>query len=135
MTFSRLAPSIVFLALILASCADEEPIVPEVDPKDKFIGTWNVKEEIGGSVTGNYPSTVTKDSTNTSRILIYNIFNLGAAQRVQALVANNTLDISQQTITGISIAGSGTYSGTGFILNYTSDDGSGAQTVKATYTK
>ncbi len=135
MKFIRLAIPVVFLTMLLVSCADENPVTPEVDAKVKFIGTWNVKEEIGGQVTGNYPSVVTTDSSNTSRIVIKNIFNLGAAENVKALVLNNTLDISQQTVTGVSITGSGTYSGAGFILNYTANDGTGAQTVKATYTK
>jgi hypothetical protein len=122
-------------SMLLVSCAEEDPIEPETDPKDKFIGTWNVKEEIAGQVTGNYPSVVTSDTSNTSKIVIGNIYNLGTAVKIKALVVNNSLDISLQTITGVSIVGTGTYSGSGYILNYTADDGSGAQTVKATYTK
>jgi hypothetical protein len=121
--------------MLLVSCAEEDPIEPETDPKDKFIGTWNVKEEIAGQVTGNYPSVVTSDTSNTSKIVIGNIYNLGTAVKIKALVVNNSLDISLQTITGVNIVGTGTNSGSGYILNYTADDGSGAQTVKATYTK
>ena len=124
------------MCLILASCADEETdLVPDVDPKDKFIGTWNVREEIGNQVTGNYSSVVTSNPNNTSQIIINNIYNLGATASISALVANNSLSISQASITGISISGSGTYSGSGFIVNLTVDEGNGPIQVKTTYTK
>ena len=135
MKFLSLSFPLLFLSFLLVSCTDDNPVEPDVDPKVKFIGSWNVKEEIGGQVTGNYPSTVTTDASNSSRIQIGNIYNLGSAQSIKALVINNSLDISQQTITGVIISGSGIYSGNGFILNYTANDGSGPQSVKATYTK
>ena len=126
----------LFMCLVLISCTEEDPIlVPDVDPKDKFIGTWNVREEIGNQVTGNYTSLVTNNPNNTSQIIINNIYNLGATANISALVANNSLSISQASITGISISGSGTYSGSGFIINLTVDEGSGTSQVKTTYSK
>ena len=126
----------LFMCLVLISCTEEDPIlVPDVDPKDKFIGTWNVREEIGNQVTGNYTSVVTSNPNNTSQIIINNIYNLGTAANISALVANNSLSISQANITGISIFGSGTYSGSGFIINLTVDEGSGTSQVKTTYSK
>lgn len=126
----------LFLCLVLVSCTDEDPIlVPDVDPKDKFIGTWNVREEIGNQVTGNYTSVVTSNPNNTSQIIINNIYGLGATTNISALVANNSLSISQANITGISIFGSGTYGGSGFIINLTVDEGSGPIQVKTTYSK
>jgi hypothetical protein len=124
------------MCLVLISCTEEDPIlVPDVDPKDKFIGTWNVREEIGNQVTGNYTSLVTNNPNNTSQIIINNIYNLGATANISALVANNSLSISQASITGISISGSGSYSGSGFIINLTIDEGSGPIQVKTTYSK
>ena len=126
----------LFMCVVLISCTEEDPIlVPDVDPKDKFIGTWNVREEIGNQVTGNYTSLVTNNPNNTSQIIINNIYNLGATANISALVANNSLSISQANITGISIFGSGTYSGSGFIINLTVDEGSGTSQVKTTYSK
>jgi len=110
-------------------------IEPDIDPKDKFLGTWAVKEEIVGQATQNYTSIIVKDSSNTSKINIGNIYNLGTGAKISALVAGNSLDISTQSITGINIAGTGTFVGNSIILNYTADDGSGAINVKATYTK
>jgi hypothetical protein len=129
----------IFLFLIssffLIGCAEESVIEPDIDPKDKFIGTWSVKEEITGQATQNYSSIIVADSSNTSKIKIGNIYNLGAGAKLSALVAGNTLDISSQVITGISIAGTGSYAGTSFILNYTANEGSETINVKATYTK
>jgi hypothetical protein len=126
----------LFFCLLLVSCSDEDPIlVPDADPKDKFIGTWNVREEIGNQVTGNYTSVVTSNPNNTSQIIINNIYNLGTAANISALVANNSLSISQANITGISIFGSGTYGGSGFIIYLTVDEGSGTSQVKTTYSK
>jgi len=132
----KLLCSGLFLCLVLVSCTDEEPLlIQDTDPKEKFIGTWNVREEIGNQVTGNYTSVVTSNPNNTSQIIINNIYNLGANANIPALVANNSLSISQSTITGISISGSGTYSGSGFIINLTVDEGDGPKQVKTTYSK
>ncbi len=126
----------LFLSFILVSCTDEEPLlIQDTDPKEKFIGTWNVREEIGNQVTGNYTSVVTSNLNNTSQIIINNIYNLGETANISALVANNSLSISQASITGISIFGSGTYGGSGFIIYLTVDEGSGTSQVKTTYSK
>jgi hypothetical protein len=126
----------LFMCLVLISCTDEESIlVPDVDPKDKFIGTWNVREETAGQVTSNHESVVTNDPNNSAQIIIYNINGLGDSEKIAALVAGNTLQISQAIITGITISGSGSYSGTGFIINLTVDEGDGPKQVKTTYFK
>jgi hypothetical protein len=127
----------LFLCFVLVSCTDEEPLLIQdtEDPRDKFIGSWNVREEIGNQVTGNYTSVVTSNLNNTSQIIINNIYNLGETANISALVANNSLSISQASITGISIFGSGTYGGSGFIIYLTVDEGSGTSQVKTTYSK
>jgi hypothetical protein len=130
--------SVLVMALLLVafdSCTPEDPIEPEVDQREKFLGNWNVQEKINGQVTGAYLSVVSNDASNTSRIRVGNIYNLGASSLVNALVAGNSLDISAQSITGISITGTGIYSNEGFILNYTAADGSSTSSVQATYTR
>jgi hypothetical protein len=128
---------IIFLALsvgLFASCADENPIDAEAPDRNKFLGNWKVKEQIGSSVS-NYLAVVKIDSSNASSIKIGNIYNLGANENLKALVAGNSLSIAQQNITGISIQGNGVFSGTQFILNYTANEGSGPQSVQATYSR
>ncbi|MEZ5172662.1 MAG: hypothetical protein R2850_03945 [Bacteroidia bacterium] len=131
-----LRPGLILVALLsLNACTEEDPIEPNVDPREKFIGTWNVQEKIGGQVTGAYQSTITNDAGNTARISIGNIYNLGAATSVKALIAGNSIDISAQVVTGITIEGTGLYAGDGFTLNFTANDGTGAENVEAIYTK
>jgi len=127
----------LFLCFVLVSCTDEEPILIQdtEDPRDKFIGSWNVLEETAGQVTRNHGSVITNDPNNTAQIIINNIYGLGNYEKIAALVAGNTLQISQASITGISISGSGTYSGSGFIINLTVDEGDGPKQVKTTYSK
>jgi len=128
--------SVLVMALLLLtfdSCTPEDPIEPEVDQREKFLGNWNVQEKINGQVTGAYLSVVSNDASNASRIRVGNIYSLGASSSVNALVAGNSLDISAQAITGITITGTGIYSNEGFILNYTAADGSSTSSVQATY--
>jgi hypothetical protein len=125
----------IFSLFAIVSCADEDPIEPDTDPRDKFLGQWNVLEEEQGVGSLNYIATVVNDSGNTSRIQINNIYNLGSAVSVKALVADNSLSISAQDADGITISGSGTFSTNSFILNYTADEGDQVHAIKATYTR
>jgi hypothetical protein len=126
---------VLFISIsLLSSCADENPLDPEAPDRDKFLGNWKVKELVGGSES-NYLAIVKIDSSNTAGIKIGNIYNLGASENLKALVAGNSVSISQQTITGITITGNGLFSGSQFILNYTANEGSGPQSVQATYSR
>jgi hypothetical protein len=119
-----------FLLMALSPSCTEGLGDPETDPKEKFIGTWTVREESPGIIQ-NYTSNVSKDPANTSRVLIGNIFNLDAP--IPALVTGNSLTLVNSNISGFEIKGTGLYSGGSFVLNYTSNDGSGSRQVKATY--
>jgi hypothetical protein len=123
------------VVFLLSSCTEEEPETPDTDVREKFLGAWTVSEEVAGASTGTYPATVTLDSTNTSRIRIANIYNLGNGQSVLATVASNSLDIATQTVSGITIGGSGSFVASSFVLNYTANDGSQTESVKATYSR
>jgi hypothetical protein len=123
------------LVLFFASCAEEEGILPDADPRDKFVGTWTVSETINQVNVPGYTSVVILDTANTSRILISNPNNLGSSLSLKAIVAGNSLSIDLQNISGIPIQGSGTYSNNSFVLNYTIDEGDGPIPVKSTYTR
>jgi len=122
----------VLIAALTQSCTDDLLEDPDLDPRQKFTGTWMVKEESQGSFQ-NYTSTISNDPTNSSRIRIGNIFNLG--EPISATVSENSLTLVQTTISGFTIKGTGIYSGGSFVLHYTSNDGSGDRQVKATYSK
>lgn len=130
-------PFFLLLALSasLISCADEEPLEPDTDPREKFVGNWTVSEEVAGAASGTYPSSVSLDSVNSAQIIISNIFNLGNAVSVSATVSENSLSIGSQTVSGIVIAGTGSFLANSFVLNYTANDGSMIESVKATYSR
>ena len=126
---------LMILSASLIACADEEPLEPDTDPRDKFVGNWTVSEEVAGAASGTYPASVALDSTNSAQIRIFNIFNLGNTVSVSALVADNNLNISAQTVSGIAISGTGSFLANSFVLNYTANDGSMTESVKATYSR
>lgn len=132
----KFLPQFILVGVLLfASCAEEEEILPDADPRDKFVGTWTVSETINQVNVPGYTSVVILDTTNTSRILISNPNNLGSSLSLKAIVAGNSLSIDLQNISGIPIQGSGTYSNNSFVLNYTIDEGDGQIPVKSTYTR
>jgi len=134
MRFTRFFIALL-LPLAMVSCAEEDLPEEETDPRIKFTGNWTVSEETAGVATGTYPSTITLDSANTTQIVIGNIFNLGNTATVKASVSSSNLTITNQSVTGISIAGTGSFAGNSFVLNYTANDGSATESVKATYSK
>lgn len=125
----------LMMPLVMVSCAEEELPGGETDPRIKFTGNWSVSEETAGVSTGTYPSTIVLDTANTTQIVIGNIFNLGNTATVKASVSSSNLTITSQSVTGISIAGTGSFAGNSFVLNYTANDGSITESVKATYSK
>ncbi|MEX1190088.1 MAG: hypothetical protein WED33_12580 [Bacteroidia bacterium] len=132
---NKLLIVLVLGLMAFSSCTETDPVDPDVDPRDKFLGTWNVQENIDGQVSGAYQSEITNDQGNTSRIRIGNIYNLGAATGVNALVAGNSLDINSQSVTGVTIVGTGLFANSGFTLNYTANDGAQSNIVQAIYTR
>lgn len=125
----------LLLPLAMVSCAEEDLPDQTTDPRTKFTGNWTVSEETAGVSTGTYPSTITLDTANTTQIVIGNIFNLGNTASLKASVSSSNLTISSQSVSGILIAGTGSFAGNSFVLNYTANDGSSAESVKATYSK
>lgn len=120
------------LLLLTVSCTDEDD--DNGDSREKYTGTWNVKDETGGQ-SQTYNATVSNDPANSSRILIGNIYNLGESASIQAIVAGNSLQLVTTDVSGFRISGSGNYSNNSFTLNYTANDGEKDRAVKATYTR
>lgn len=128
---------LAFISVLALSpgCAPEEDLEPDADPREKFLGGWKVSEEIQGGNTTSYLANVIVDPANTSRIRIGNIFNLGPASEILAIVAGNSLTLESSSVSGFTLSGTGSYSSGFFILDYTSTDGDLFFTVKATYTR
>lgn len=123
---------LIFFALFFAACVDENTVDPDEDARDKFARNWNCKETCEGQITY-YNSNITKEPNNTSQVLIYNLYSLGANNFAKATVSGNSITIPQQTIDVFSVSGSGTYAGNKIEFNYVVNDGSGNVSVAATY--
>lgn len=98
MNKSKLIPPfllIVFLAL--GGC--EEDIIPDLeDARDAFIGTWTCTDYPGKSQSSAYTVEITADTYNSSRVLIYNYFQLGYEVAPYAVVAGNTITVPEQLV-------------------------------------
>ena len=119
----------------MVSCDGEEK-EEDIDPRDKFVGSWNVHEQASNDPTPINYSTNIDYSTNSAYIKIYNIFFQGSDQSVEALVTGDNLTISPQEVCDFEISGKGKYvGGDKFTLDYKAKDLADEITISATYTK
>ena len=111
--------------LFFSSCADDNTVDPNVDPREKFLGGWTCKETIGANTitfTINISSYGESDSVRIS-----NFSGYGNTAVALGLVTGNSLQIPNQQIgiTNIPVQGSGTYSSQGgnekISMNYLTD--------------
>lgn len=117
--------------LILSGCASDGDNTQEADARDKFTGTWKVREESSAGIQ-NYTSAVSKDPFNSSKVTIGNIYNLGAS--IKAMIAGGNIYLDQTEVSNYLITGSGSFSGDGFVLNCKATD-SEVNSFKATYSR
>jgi len=110
---------------------------PSVDPRDKFIGTWTCHETSHIHGTSAYPVTISYDPSNTSYVLLANFYMLSDTIKIQGLVTNSTITISNQTTScNCTFNGSGTLTNsTTMNWNYTATDIADIDTCTATYNK
>jgi len=103
-----MAASVCLMAVFFAGCEKD-------DPRDVYVGTFNVNEEIryanGTLEFDNYNIIITKSATNKNDIVINNIVDAGAGISVIASVSGDSFNIPQQSVTidyvGVGISGSG----------------------------
>lgn len=129
--------SLVAFVVALSSCDGDggdgdKKDDTEVDPRDKFIGTWDVVEKVGSDPVYNYTAVVDY-ATNSAYIRIFNIYFLGPDNYVDALITSNTVTISNEETCDHIINGGGSYSNGQFTLNYTAKTTTDEVSVSATY--
>lgn len=129
-----------FLGIIIAltSCDGESSDDDDdmVDPRDKFVGSWNVEEKASNDPAAVHYTANVDYSQNSAYIKIHNIYFLSADEYVEALVTGDNLTISPQTVCDFEISGSGRYvSGDKFTLDYQAEDNADIITINSTYTK
>lgn len=126
--------AIVFL--ISACDLDSNPLPKNIFDRAKFVGTWLCTDESVVYGTSTFSIEITTIGSNDS-IQISNWYNLGASTITIALVADNSIIIPTQSITGISILGSGFYNTNDdeFVVSFTADDGLYVDQVTSTCRK
>jgi hypothetical protein len=90
-----------------------DPVDPG-DPRDKFLGDWNVNETCN---RGNYYVTIYADSGNSTQVLLHGFGNPGPnSDDAVGLVVSDKIIVASQTIgEGWTISGEGTYQSNGTI--------------------
>ena len=125
---------IIILFAVIA-CTDESILNP-ADPRDQFIGSWNVNETC---IKDAYSVSIEKDTTNSSQVIIKNFWLIGFNEKPPyAIVTGNTLTIPSQTMCysgSNSVKGSGLLSKNTITWSYSVNDGADLYTCSATYEK
>lgn len=129
----------VLMILICISC-DDLLTIPG-DPRSKLIDAWTVEESesVQKSALEVYRVEIREHPTDSSRILIFNFYNLDESVSAEAILSGRRL-----TLQGQILPGGFTISGTGNIQPdwnsilwfYDVDDGSGIpESYTAVYTR
>lgn len=100
---------LIFFIFSGISCnpVDDDNVEPD-DPRDVFIGSWNVNETCSKS---NYTVVISKDPYNTSQVLLNNFANPNMGDPAVGIVTKNkiTLDPSQKIGNNWTVSGTGNY--------------------------
>ncbi len=95
----------LFLCFILPSCNLDEDIGPDVDPIEKFLGSWSVRDN---ELKVNYTVSIQRNPSNSSEVRIQNFAASGSA--ATALVVGSTLTLTSPVIgNGWQVSGTGIY--------------------------
>lgn len=119
--------------LFLISC-EEDPI--NVDDRTQWLGAWVCNETSGSSSPQSYSITV-YEGTTLDEVTISGLHNEGATWTITANVYNRQLSIPTQTVSSLTISGSGSISTNGerVDLTFTFNDGAGPDDVIAYWTR
>ena len=126
---------IAFAALIMATlsaCTETETGSPTGDDRDNFTGTWNCTENSTLYGSGSYTVNISKVG-NFDSIEIKNFYQLGNSTKTIALISGNSITIPNQSVTGITVYGTGILSNSKVNMTYYAIDGSLKDTVTSTY--
>ena len=128
---SLLQFAIVICVLLAQSCAVEDDTA-YTDPREKFIGVWNVNDQPGRI---NYEVNIAKDPAQSANLLLYNFADMGGS--ANGLVVGNRIIIDKQEIgSDFSSNGIGTYITSNKLeFEFVLDDGIEQEPRVAVYSK
>ncbi len=101
---------ILSLAFFSSSCVDELPDLSEDSPAELLVGTWGVVENSATYGQQNYEVAFYVFDLDDKMVKIFNFYGLGSWSHVLAGVDGNTITITEQTVEGHKIVGTGTIS-------------------------
>lgn len=124
---------VVSIVLFSACDIDNNPLPKLTDDRNKFEGTWICTDESIVFGTSTFSVNINKVGTADS-IEIKNWYNLGIGTNTIALVADNSITIPNQNVSGFSIFGTGIFNTNDdeFVISFSADDGSTQDQVVST---
>ena len=128
---SLLQFAIVICVLFVQSCAVEDDNA-YTDPREKFIGLWNVNDQPGRI---NYNVNIVKDPAQSTNLLLYNFADMGSS--ANGLVVGSRIIIDKQEIGSDFFSnGTGTYITSNKLeFEFVLDDGIEQEPRVAVYSK
>lgn len=133
-TYSVAKILICCFLVVVTSC---EELENGLAPLDNIIDNWDCAETGPGNSSDFFEVKITSDGFTTNGIKIYNLNHLGDGFYVKATVSEASISIISDDYDGFEISGSGTIQNgdNEITLNYTVDDGGGAESFRAVLTK
>jgi hypothetical protein len=126
--------NVLFIAVLLTSCLDEETN-DLVDDRDAFLGSWNVTESCSKD---SYSVQIVKDPSNSAQVLINNFWNTGnCGNAAYGIVAGSSIYLPQQEFCDgdLKLDGSGDIIKEKVNWSYTVNDGADLHNCTATYVR
>ncbi len=124
-------------ALFLMSCPDEPaPLQTEKEIIKEISREWTCQVDEEG-VPLNFNATISADSNNDTKILVYNFHKIGNSEKLSAIIKTDlTIEIPKQTINNQEFIGSGEISNdyTQITWEYTIVFSGGTVDCSGTYT-
>lgn len=127
---------IVFGFMFFSSCEIQNDNESN-DERDYITGTWKCQELDQSNNPINFEAVISKHTSDTTKIWVDNFSGLGKGIKVSVGMGGHLLTVSQQTVDGNKISGSGNISSSYNQINwtYSIDDGGGKVNYTAVFTK
>jgi len=125
---------VLAMSLLPAGCTKDTNSTPDSSSRDAFLGKWTVRP----TTKLTYEVIISADPNSPDGVFISNFADVGTTSApAGAEIKGNSivLDANQVIGDGLKINGSGTYTGTKIIWNYTIFDGADLTSVAETYTR
>lgn len=130
--FLRMIYFIGVLFIFFQGCTIEGDDPDYTDPREKFLGTWNVSDQPGRI---NYMVSIVKNPAQSTNVLLNNFADMGGS--ANGLVVGSKIIIDKQNIgSDFLSSGTGTYISTKQLqFEFVLDDGIDIESRKAIYSK